>query len=351
MDKLEVMDLQKDYEGTPLLRGVSFTVSSGEILCLLGSSGSGKSTILRIVAGIEKPDGGMILWNSRDISSIPVHQRNFGLMFQDYALFPHLNVAQNVAFGLKMKRMTAIEIDRLVNGALRMVNMAGFENRRVTDLSGGEQQRIALARAFAPNPGLLMLDEPLAALDRSLRIELQEELRDLLHKTGIPAIYVTHDQEEAIIVSDKLALLHNGQIVQCDRTDAVFNAPVSSWAAEFLGMTNFIHGRVVSADPFKVQTPCGEITVQKPVWMGSTPIGKEVSLLIKHTGIIFELKPTSLIALPVEVKDLSFRGDHYRMKVQVCSGELMFFNVTVPYPVGENVYLELSPQDVVCLKD
>ena len=217
MDRLDVIDLYKNYEGQPLLQGENFHVETGETLCLLGSSGSGKSTILRIIAGIETPDSGQVHWNDRDTTLVPVFRRNFGLMFQDYALFPHLNVFDNVAFGLRMQNVPKAEIAGKVKSALERVNMNSFAERQVTDLSGGEQQRIALARALAPSPRLLMLDEPLAALDRSLRVELQEELRTLLHQTGIPAIYVTHDQEEAILLGDRLALLHAGRIVQSGR--------------------------------------------------------------------------------------------------------------------------------------
>ena len=182
--RLSLHEITKNYEGKPLLNGISFEVVSGETLCLLGRSGSGKSTLLRIIAGIESADGGSVQWDGEDLGECPTHLRRFGLMFQDYALFPHQNVAENVAFGLRMQGVTRAEIDRRVKAALEQVNMAGFANRRVTDLSGGEQQRVALARALAPAPRLLMLDEPLAALDRALRQQLQQELREVLQRTG-----------------------------------------------------------------------------------------------------------------------------------------------------------------------
>ncbi|MGD0708243.1 MAG: ABC transporter ATP-binding protein, partial [Anaerolineaceae bacterium] len=201
---LEVRQIFKDFEGQPLLKGVSLTVSQGETVCLLGPSGSGKSTLLRIIAGLEPAESGQVLWDGRDLKEVPVYQRRFGLMFQDYALFPHKNVADNVAFGLRMQNLPADEIKQRVQEALEQVHLQAFARRRVTDLSGGEQQRVALARALAPRPLLIMLDEPLGAMDRALREQLIGEIRGLLHETRIPAIYVTHDQEEAFTIADRL---------------------------------------------------------------------------------------------------------------------------------------------------
>ncbi|NCP15641.1 ABC transporter ATP-binding protein, partial [bacterium] len=204
---LQLLDISKDYENKPLLRGISFTVTANETVCLLGASGSGKSTLLRIIAGLEPPDQGTVRWEERDLASVPAHLRNFGLVFQDYALFPHLSVFENIAFGLRMQNLPRPEIEQRVREAVAQVNLTGFEKRGVSDLSGGEQQRVALARALAPRPRLLMLDEPLGALDRALRERLQGELRGILHATGVPAIYVTHDQEEAFAIADRVLLL------------------------------------------------------------------------------------------------------------------------------------------------
>jgi ABC-type Fe3+/spermidine/putrescine transport system ATPase subunit len=209
---LDVQELYKTYEGQPLLKGVTFRVEPGETVCLLGPSGSGKSTLLRLISGLEQPEAGHILWNGVDQAGVPVHRRQFGLMFQEYALFPHRSVAENVAFGLRMQRLPASQIREQVQQALDQMNLGQFGERRVTDLSGGEQQRVALARALAPRPRLLMLDEPLGALDRTLREQLLEELRVLLHRTGIPAIYVTHDQQEAYALADRMLLLHSGKV-------------------------------------------------------------------------------------------------------------------------------------------
>ena len=255
---LELHDITKSYEGQRLLRSISFNVGSGETVCLLGASGSGKSTLLRIIAGLELPDTGQILWDSTDLVSAPSHLRDFGLVFQDYALFPHLDVFNNVAFGLKMKNLDKQKIYERVSETLELVNLSGFENRKVTDLSGGEQQRVALARALAPHPQLLMFDEPLGALDRALREEVMNELRMILHRTRVPAIYVTHDQEEAFTIADRILLLQDGQIV-CEGTPAdVVDHPCSAWAAKFLGLGNVLEGVVSSrAGRLQVDTSAG----------------------------------------------------------------------------------------------
>jgi ABC-type Fe3+/spermidine/putrescine transport system ATPase subunit len=237
---LEIKQVTKFYEGQPLLQGVSFAIQPGETACLLGASGSGKSTLLRLVAGLEAPDGGEIRWQGRSVLGVPAHRRQFGLMFQDYALFPHLDVFENVAFGLHMQGQAKNAIGERVASVLELVRMETFARRRVAELSGGEQQRVALARALAPNPRLLMLDEPLGALDRALKENLLEELRGILKQAGIPAMYVTHDQREAFAVADTILLLHEGRIHQAGSPAQVAAEPASAWAAGFLGLGNLL---------------------------------------------------------------------------------------------------------------
>ena len=257
---LEVYHIFKTYEGKTLLNDISFTVAEGETICLLGASGSGKSTLLRIIAGLEDSDSGSISFNRQDLTSTPPHLRDFGLVFQDYALFPHLNVNDNVAFGLRMRRMEQVEISRRVAGSLEMVNLGGFGNRSVTDLSGGEQQRVALARALATRPRLLMFDEPLGALDRALREDLLNELRGILHQTEIPAIYVTHDQEEAFTLADRVLILHDGEIIREGTPADVWTNPESAFVAGFLGLGNVVDGTVIGKNKF--QTGHGILTVK-----------------------------------------------------------------------------------------
>jgi spermidine/putrescine transport system ATP-binding protein len=257
---LEVRHIFKDYEGKPLLRDISFRVEPGETICLLGASGSGKSTLLRIIAGLEEPKSGSIFFDSQDITLTPPHLRDFGLVFQDYALFPHLNVNENVAFGLKMRRFSQAEIAERVVNSLRQVNLEGFGDRAVTDLSGGEQQRVALARALAIRPRLLMFDEPLGALDRALREDLLHELRSILHRTEIPAIYVTHDQEEAFAIADRILILHDGEIVRAGTAADVWANPGSAFVAGFLGLGNLLEGTYLGNA--RAKTRLGEWAVE-----------------------------------------------------------------------------------------
>jgi ABC-type Fe3+/spermidine/putrescine transport system ATPase subunit len=261
---LEVHHISKSYGGKPILNDISFRVDTGETVCLLGASGSGKSTLLRIIAGLEHPDSGSVSFNGQDLTSTPAHLRDFGLVFQDYALFPHLNVRDNVAFGLRMRRLPEDELAERVAHSLELVNLGGFGERQVIDLSGGEQQRVALARALAIRPRLLMFDEPLGALDRTLREDLLDELRSILHHTSVPAIYVTHDQEEASVIADRLMLLHNGTIVREGTPAEVWENPASAFVAEFLGVGNVIDGMIRSEkidDQWKVESVVGEFSV------------------------------------------------------------------------------------------
>ncbi len=256
---LEVRNIFKTYENKPLLRGISFSVAQGETICLLGASGSGKSTLLRMIAGLEFPESGQFLFNQIDLAQTPPHLRDFGLVFQDYGLFPHLNIFDNIAFGLKMRNIPTEAIKPRVAEMLDLVNLTGFENRKVTDLSGGEQQRVALARALAPSPRLLMFDEPLGALDKSLKEDLLNQIRAILHKTKIPAIYVTHDQDEAFTIADRILFLHDGEIIRDGTPDEVWNSPNSVHAARMLGMGNVIEGVFASVN--KVKTEVGIFTL------------------------------------------------------------------------------------------
>jgi ABC-type Fe3+/spermidine/putrescine transport system ATPase subunit len=339
MAMLEIINLYKSYEGAPLLRGISFTVAADEILCLLGASGSGKSTLLRIIAGLEPPEQGSICWGGRDLTSVPTYRRGFGLVFQDYALFPHLNVAENVAFGLKMLDLPPDEINRCVHSVLEKVNLTGFEHRRITELSGGEQQRVALARALAPNPHLMMLDEPLGAMDRNLRERLMEELRHILHSSHVPAIYVTHDQEEAFSLADRVLLLHGGEIVRSGTPQEVWNKPGSAWAARFLGVGNVLEG-VVRAN-------IGVLRVETSVGVFEMPCGhphkleEKVDILVLPQGVQVVAKGN----LRGMVADAVFHQD--RFKVTLESG-LYFFLPEAPR-IGEDICLKISTQAVQCL--
>jgi ABC-type Fe3+/spermidine/putrescine transport system ATPase subunit len=340
---LEIRNIWKSYEGQPLLNGISCHIAAGETVCLLGRSGSGKSTLLRIIAGLETAERGQILWQGQDISNVPVHLRQFGLMFQDYALFPHRNVAENVAFGLRMQGLARDEIDLRVAEALEKVNLAGFARRRVTDLSGGEQQRVALARALAPQPRLLMLDEPLGALDRALREQLGDELRRVLHASGIPAIYVTHDQEEAFTIADRLVLLHDGRIEQEGRPAEIYQRPASAWVARFLGLDNLVPAEASPATPGLVQTPLGALRLACPVPDGS------FTLLLRPSGASRQPGGEDWNRIQGWVVDAVFRGEHFRVELECAGGLSLRFDLEDPLPMDQTVELFLPPDAVLCL--
>ncbi len=320
---LELIDIHKTYENQPLLCGISFAVETGETVCLLGASGSGKSTLLRIIAGLEQPESGQVLWNGADLAALPAHQRSFGLVFQDYALFPHLTVAENVAFGLRMQNLPHEEIKLRVSASLKQVNLSGFTNRRVTDLSGGEQQRVALARALAPRPRLLMFDEPLGALDRALRDHLLEELRGILHASAVPAIYVTHDQEEAFAIADRIALLHDGRIVQIGSPADVSVRPASGWVANFLGLGNVLDGRLLGDG--RVETKLGVLELKCKM---EAARGESVALLVRPERVKLNGNGNSLKG---RVADVLFQKNGFRVTLE--NG--LYFYLSTPPQVGE----------------
>lgn len=299
---LELRNIVKSYEGKQLLNDITFTVAEGETICLLGASGSGKSTILRMIAGLDFPERGAILLNNLDLAQTPPHLRDFGLVFQDYGLFPHLNVFDNIAFGLRMRNASADEIKQHVSALLEQVNLSGFDSRQVTDLSGGEQQRVALARALAPSPRLLMFDEPLGALDRSLKEDLLNEIRSILHQTKIPAIYVTHDQEEAFTIADRILVLHEGTIIRDAAPHEIWREPKSAFVAKLLGIGNVIDGEVVADN--KVKTAFGVFALDC-----KKQVGEKAQLLIT-----IEEERGEKIQLTVE--DVLFKQDQFQVKAR-----------------------------------
>jgi spermidine/putrescine transport system ATP-binding protein len=308
---LELRNVVKSYDGKPLLNDISFTVAEGETICLLGASGSGKSTILRMIAGLEFPERGAILLNDLDLAQTPPHLRDFGLVFQDYGLFPHLNVFDNIAFGLKMRNVPIEEISLRVAALLEQINLTGFADRKVTDLSGGEQQRVALARALAPSPRLLMFDEPLGALDRSLKEDLLNEIRGILHQTKIPAIYVTHDQEEAFTIADRILVLHDGTIIRDGVPSEIWKDPQSAFVAKLLGIGNVVEGEVVAEN--KVKTLFGTFTLGC-----EKGIGEKIQLLMQQPPSPFRRGDGGEVQEEIQltVEDVLFKQDQFQVKAR-----------------------------------
>jgi spermidine/putrescine transport system ATP-binding protein len=345
---LRIHAIEKQYEGKPLLNGVSFEVLRGQTVCLLGASGSGKSTLLKIIAGLEVQEAGEVYWDEQSLEDVPVHKRQFGLMFQDYALFPHLNVGENVAFGLRMHGLDQAQIHGRVLQALEQVNMTVFITRRVTDLSGGEQQRVALARALAPRPRLLMLDEPLGALDHTLRERLIAELHQVLHATGIPAIYVTHDQEEAFALADQIVLINQGKVEQQGAPRDVYAYPETAWVARFFGMDNVLEGTVLSREPFQVETRIGTFIVHSPAEV-LPMVGSRVTLLLKPT---LQQCPDEAVenVLTGMVEDVIFRGEWHEVKLRIGNTYPLTWNSNDAPVIGNQVEIRFNRGSILYLR-
>ena len=317
---LTVTDLRVRYGDLVALDGVDLEVADGEVVCVLGPSGCGKSTLLRAVAGLEIPAAGTIAWDGADLAGVPPHRRNLGLMFQDHSLFPHRDVLGNVAFGLRMQRAPAARVDARAREVLALVGLAGFEHRRVSELSGGEQQRVALARALAPAPRLLMLDEPLGSLDRGLRDRLVLELRDLFVRLGVTALFITHDQDEAFAVADRVAVMRDGRIEQVGAPEDVWRRPATEFVARFLG--------------YNVTDVFG------PARVAVRPDGLR---LLLSSGQV----PDGLVAGVVTGR--TFRRDHFLVRVKVADAALLEVAVRgddVP-SVGDPVELAAEPDALI----
>ncbi len=348
MALLEVKGLTKAFEpGKTAVSHVSLSIDEGEIICLLGPSGCGKTTLLRMIAGLELPDVGEIWFDGRDIRPVPPHQRDFGMMFQDFALFPHKNVAANVAFGLQMRGDDKTAVAARVTEMLDLVALRGYEDRDIAQLSGGEQQRVALARALAPGPRLLMLDEPLGALDRALRERLMLDLRAILKQVGVTAVYVTHDQTEAFAIADRIAVMNAGQIEQFDAPETIYNQPQTPFVARFLGFRNIFAATVIS--PQKVQTALGRLFCSSC----NLEAGDKGTLLIKPDAV--QLIPESnnesdenkLVGV---ITAVSFRGKYYQVWLNICEQSLMFeLAIKHSWQVGAKLNLALDSSGLLFL--
>lgn len=339
---LQVDQVYKSFDGQPAVDGVSFSLDEGQILCLLGPSGCGKTTLLRIVAGLEMPDRGRILFDGQDLFGVPPHKRDFGLMFQEFALFPHKNVGENVIFGLQTRK--DIDTAARVKKMLELVGLTGFEARDVNNLSGGERQRVALARSLAPNPRLLMLDEPLGSLDRALRERLMLEIRQILKQVGLTAIYVTHDQTEAFAVADRISVMNQGEIEQAATPEQLYHFPATPFVARFLGFTNLVEA---------ICRPNGQLETPWGLWPVSTDPhapGDTVTALIRPEAASVE--STTGFPIEGEVVTTLFRGRFYQLMLATGSQQLKFeLPLTQLLQPGERLTLWLDPAAILVLEN
>jgi ABC-type Fe3+/spermidine/putrescine transport system ATPase subunit len=329
---LRIEAVHKRFNSEPVLTDINIEVQRGEILALLGPSGCGKTTLLRLIAGLERVSSGRIYFANEDITETPPHLRHFGLMFQDYALFPHLNVHDNIAFGMKMQRADLKTQERVVDSLLNLVHLPGAGKRNVSQLSGGERQRVALARSLAPEPRLLMLDEPLGALDAVLRDELLIELRQIIKSLNIPAVYVTHDQREAFAISDRCAIMNRGQIEQIDRPSELYRYPKTLFVAQFLGMNNILRR---------------ELALKL---LGSPPDVDAEMVLIHPRGVAVD--DDNGIAL--RVQDVVFLGDMIRLIVDFDNQVQLTFHVPSSternFAIGSLIRLRIDDRWIIPIR-
>jgi ABC-type Fe3+/spermidine/putrescine transport system ATPase subunit len=321
---LDIQKIRVSFGEKPVLRDINLSISRGEIVCLLGPSGCGKTTLLRVITGLETPQAGDVRLDGQSILKVPVHQREFGLMFQDFALFPHLNVGGNIEFGLKMQGLSPAVRAARIQENLDVVGLSGFENRDVTQLSGGERQRVALARSLAPNPHLLMLDEPLGSLDAALRERLVVELRQIIKRVGLTAVYVTHDQNEAFAIADRIAVMNAGKIEQIDTPENVYRRPVSTFVARFLQFENIFS--VLSQQDDKAHTAIGDFSVT----------GTPKAILLHPDGII-PVNPNTPNDIQGIVEERVFMGDTYRITLRINGDKGLVFKVASVSPEAANI--------------
>jgi spermidine/putrescine transport system ATP-binding protein len=323
---LEIGPLTKSFGAAPILRDVSLTVRKGEFMTLLGPSGCGKTTTLRIIAGFESPDEGRVLLNGRDVTALPPYERDVHTVFQHYALFPHLDVAGNVAFGLRLRRVPEAEIRKKVAEALALVKLAGYESRRTTAMSGGQMQRVALARALVGRPSLLLLDEPLGALDLKLRKEMQLELKGLQRRLGIAFVYVTHDQEEAMTMSDRIAVFNHGRLEQLGTPGEIYEAPRTSFVADFIGGANIFSATVLEGPAGQARLRLeGEHEIVVPLEPHEVlpPVGRRVKVGIRPERVKVHYKDApaaGALRFDATLRDTIFLGDGCQIYLEFLKG-------------------------------
>jgi spermidine/putrescine ABC transporter ATP-binding subunit len=352
VNRVEAIDVIKRFGKFVALDGVTITFREGELFGLLGPSGSGKTTLLRMIAGFLQPESGVIRIGGENVAAVPVHRRDIGMVFQNYALFPHLSVYDNVAFGMTTRRMESREIRRRVDEMLELVHLNGLESRKPAQLSGGQQQRVALARALVTRPRVLLLDEPLAALDRRLRQQMQTELRQIQKLVGLTTIFVTHDQEEALTLSDRIGIFEHGRILQVGTPSEVYDRPLNRFAASFLGDANFLSGRVNDSEQIEVAT-IGPIAFQ-----GTAPASQsEVVIAIRPEKVTLldagapSVSGRNRLSATIESVVFSGSSTSYRLRLAGGSPFIVFVqNIGGrPHDVGSSVTLDWTADATVVL--
>ena len=336
---IDIQHLSKAFGGKTVLDDISLYIRKGEFVTLLGPSGCGKTTLLRILGGFETADSGVVELEGKDIAGVPPHLRPLNTVFQRYALFPHLDVYDNIAFGLKLKKTPEAEIDKRVRKVLKLVAMSDYEDRNVDTLSGGQQQRIAIARAIVNQPKVLLLDEPLAALDLKMRKDMQIELKEMHRKLGITFIYVTHDQEEALTLSDTIVVMNEGKIQQIGTPADIYNEPVNAFVADFIGESNILKGKMLHDRRvafIKHEFDCVDEGFGE---------NKPVDVVVRPEDIYFTKKEEKT-QFTATVKSCTFKGVHYEMYVDTDTGFELMIQDYDAYPVDSVVRLYIDPDDI-----
>ena len=338
---IELKNIDKTYGDNNVLNNLSLDIKKNEFLTLLGPSGCGKTTTLKIIAGFEYADEGKVLFEEKDINDVPPYERQINTVFQKYALFPHMNVYDNIAFGLNIKKVPKDEIKTRVKQMLKLVALEGFEKRSVDSLSGGQQQRIAIARALINEPKVLLLDEPLGALDLKLRQEMQTELKNIQQKLGITFVFVTHDQEEALTMSDTIIVMNKGKIQQMGTPEDIYNEPENSFVARFIGESNIFDG--IMHDDYKVEFCERDFTCVDKGFEKE----EEIEVVIRPEDI--KMVEPSKGMLRGTVISTVFKGVHYEIKVEENNREWILHN-TKNAPVGEELGMDIYPEDIHIMK-
>jgi len=334
---IRLKDVSKSFDDTEVLKSLNLSIQKNEFLTLLGPSGCGKTTSLRIIGGFEKPTLGSVFFNGKDVTDLPPHKRAVNTIFQRYALFPHLNVFENIAFGLKIKRTPNNEIKTRVVQMLELVGLEGYDKRDISALSGGQQQRVAIARALINDPTVLLLDEPLGALDLKLRKDMQIELKKIQRSLGITFVYVTHDQEEALTMSDKIIVMNNGIIQQMGTPIDIYNEPGNAFVADFIGESNIIDG--IMHDDFDVEFANKRF---KCVDKGFSQ-KENIEVVIRPEDI--QIRPYDEEKLNGVVTSVVFMGVHYDMRVLINDKEWMIHSTDME-PVGSKISISMDPDDI-----